>query len=437
MSGKDDQDNTVCGDNFRSCRRSIRVYHPRFGDLTDVKSVTMRTGSSAFAPYIEEPFTLFHLTVTGRCYARCLGCINSELTFSDKDRPSFIEEMEAVPERDAALIARLAVAVPHGKITLAFYGGEPFLAAASMARIRRLLDSSEMKGRLRYMVYTNGELLEPSIKLFPEMMKGMWLYSVSIDGDQRQHAAVRPGTDLAVIRDNLRALARVYSGHRVFWSTLREQQSLLNCFETFMDMYTEGLVNQFFWHWADTSEPFAEIQTYADLYGRELQQVMDAYIQWLAEGKLLPVIHINELVLYLLSGKERGATACGVELAQNYDVVAGRVYACADLPPALGEVKYSGDGFTSPDLSSLAKYKAGLGCRECGVHAYCGGRCPVQALSGSPQRTVQICALMRLHVGIVQERIPQIADLLKRRHITLQDIYDRSAKLTRYTDVIP
>lgn len=64
-------------------------------------------------------------------------------------------------------------------------------------------------------------------------------------------------------------------------------------------------------------------------------------------------------------------------------------------------------------------------------------RCPVQALSGSPERTVQICALMRLHVGIVRERIAGIAKLLERNHITAQDIYDRSARFARYTDVVP
>ena len=61
----------------------------------------------------------------------------------------------------------------------------------------------------------------------------------------------------------------------------------------------------------------------------------------------------------------------------------------------------------------------------------------MQALSGSPERTLQICQLMRLHVGIVNERIDDISTALGENGISLQDLYDRSAYLARYTDVVP
>lgn len=425
------------GDFFFNCRRG-HISHPRFGDLSASDAVVMDS-EQPVVRYQEEEGLFFHLTVTGRCYARCLGCINGELSCRQRDNEDSLRAMEAQPERDAALIAKLAAAAPPDTVTtLAFYGGEPFLAAASMERIRLLLNAALPEKRLRYMVYTSGELLAAAIERRTELMRRMWLFSISIDGDEQQHAAVRPGTNLAAIRNNLRALARGCYGHRLFWSTLREQQSLLNCFETFMDMYAEGLVNQFFWHWADTADPFSDIHGYTERYGTELEQIMESYVSRLAErGEVLPVVHLNELILYLLSGKERGTTACAVEQARNFDVVGGRVYACADLPPALGEVEIVRDEHSIPDLSSLVRYKHGLGCGDCGVHAYCGGRCPVQALSGSPQRTLQICALMRLHVGIVQERIGEIKALLERHNITLQDIYDRSAHFARYTDVVP
>jgi len=44
---------------------------------------------------------------------------------------------------------------------------------------------------------------------------------------------------------------------------------------------------------------------------------------------------------------------------------------------------------------------------------------------------------MRLHVGIVQERIVEIFKGIKENGITLQEIYDRSAFLAKYTDVVP
>ena len=44
---------------------------------------------------------------------------------------------------------------------------------------------------------------------------------------------------------------------------------------------------------------------------------------------------------------------------------------------------------------------------------------------------------MRLHVGIVQDRISDIFEGIKKNGITLQQIYDRSAFLAKYTDVVP
>ena len=61
----------------------------------------------------------------------------------------------------------------------------------------------------------------------------------------------------------------------------------------------------------------------------------------------------------------------------------------------------------------------------------------MQVLAGSPERTMQICQLMRLHVGIVQERLEDITRALSRAGLTVADLYASSAYLTRYTDVVP
>jgi len=44
---------------------------------------------------------------------------------------------------------------------------------------------------------------------------------------------------------------------------------------------------------------------------------------------------------------------------------------------------------------------------------------------------------MRLHVGIVQERLGDIIDGIRKNRISIQDIYNRSAFLAKYTDVVP
>ncbi|MBW1991370.1 MAG: hypothetical protein JRI59_04510, partial [Deltaproteobacteria bacterium] len=154
---------------------------------------------------------------------------------------------------------------------------------------------------------------------------------------------------------------------------------------------------------------------------------------------VLSLIHVNELILYLLTGRSRGTTACGVELATNYDICDGRIHACADLPPELALADIAPDGsfhLQHPDLGHLVAYKEALGCCSCGVHAYCGGRCPVQAAAG-PELLAQYCTLMRLHVQVVQNHFPEVLSLLKKHDISLQTLYNKSACLAQFTDVTP
>mgnify|MGYP001573788508 CR=1 FL=1 len=159
--------------------------------------------------------------------------------------------------------------------------------------------------------------------------------------------------------------------------------------------------------------------------------VMDGYVRELERGDLPPIIHINELVLFLLTGRQRGHTGCAIELLKNYDIVGGKIYSCVDLPAELGDLE------RNKDPRRLVAYKDELGCYECPVHGYCGGRCPVQGRYGSQERTRQYCRLMKLHVGVVRKRLPRIRTALEKNRIGIQEIYDRSAYLTRFTDVTP
>jgi radical SAM protein with 4Fe4S-binding SPASM domain len=418
------------------------VDYAGFGDLSRCDAIKRKGESILSGENLQEDDSLMiHLTVTGRCYAQCKGCVNSAVTLGNANpRNTVITSQDTEPERDALIIKELVGRHPEQIITVCFYGGEPFLAQEKMAATWKILKESDKADRYRFMVYTNGEFFIDAVSAHPEFMKDMWLYSVSIDGDEEQHNQVREGTQLSRIKDNLQELTSVSKGNILQWSTLREEQSLFNCFEEFMRLYQRGLVNHFFWHWAEDREPFRDFPNFVKMYGQDFEKIMDFYVNRISKGEILPVVHVNELVLFLLTGKERGHTACAVELAKNYDIVSGKVYPCADLPSShsIGELDKNGRlTIEKFNLNSLVEYKEQLGCFQCGVHFYCGGRCPVQVLAGSKERTLQYCQLMRLHVGIVQERISDIFEGLQKNGITLQQIYDRSAFLAKYTDVVP
>jgi radical SAM protein with 4Fe4S-binding SPASM domain len=418
------------------------IHHDRLGDLSAHNAFIMHGRDKVKFRYTETFPLYIHVSVTGRCQARCRGCINIAFNapVNGKSTINNAPFKDTDPVRDAHCIVNLIKENTNETATICLYGGEPLLASDKMQSLIENITNAELPHTVRYMLYTNGELLEKSIRSHPEMMRSIWLYSVSIDGTRVQHERIRRGTNLDRIHAGLAAIKDIRQGQVLMWSTLREDQSLLDCFNEFTCMHDRGLVDQFFWHWVESGTPFAELAKYAARYEKDLQHIMDIYIAKLNAGTLLPITHINELVLYLLAGKKRKSTACGVELARNYDIVDGKIHSCADLPGQYSIGTIAADGtpnITPQDLSWLTNYKNDLGCKKCGVHGYCGGRCPVQAFTGSIERLRQYCQLMRLHVSIVNEYMDEIASALVSHAITPQYIYDHSAFYVQFTDGTP
>jgi uncharacterized protein len=416
------------------------IHHDRLGDLSNHNAFIMRGRDKVKFKYTETFPLYIHLSITGRCQARCQGCINIAFNTAANGSRNNTLFQETDPVRDARCIVNLIKKNTNEAATICLYGGEPLLASDKMQALIENIEQADLPNIVRYMLYTNGELLEKSSRSYPEMMRSIWLYSVSIDGTRSQHERIRRGTSLARIHAGLSAIKNIRQGQVLMWSTLREDQSLLDCFDEFSYLHERGLVDQFFWHWVESNAPFEALSQYAARYEKDLQHIMDRYIVKLNEGILLPITHINELVLYLLAGKKRKSTACGVELARNYDIVDGKIHSCADLPEQYSIGTIAADGtpnISSQDLSWLTHYKIDLQCKKCGVHGYCGGRCPVQAVTGSIERLRQYCQLMRLHVSIVYDYLDEIASALESHSITPQDIYDHSAFYVQFTDGTP
>jgi len=430
-----------CNDHYSGSEASAQnIHHSELGDLSRHDAFIINGRDKDRYAYTELAPLYIHLSVTARCQANCRGCINKAFSSAEnnsKDKAGF---KDTDPVRDANCIANLISKNPDEVATVCLYGGEPLLACDKMQALIQHLNNHNLPNPVRYMLYTNGELLQKAVATYPEMMRCIWLYSVSIDGTQKQHERIRRGTNLRRIHEGLTAIKKIRQGQVLMWSTLREDQSLLDCFNEFKTLHDEGLVDQFFWHWVETGSPFNDLAGYAEIYASELKEILSHYVTSLKSGILLPITHINELVLYLLTGKKRKSTACGVELARNYDIVDGRIYSCADLPSQYAIGKIDADGLphiTDQDLSWLTNYKNDLGCHLCGVHSYCGGRCPVQAVTGSSARLREYCQLMRLHVSTVHGYMDEITAALEKHNLKPQDMYDNSAFYTQFTDGTP
>ncbi len=173
----------------------------------------------------------------------------------------------------------------------------------------------------------------------------------------------------------------------------------------------------FFYHLAEADEGYRDFQSYVLKYENEFEKVLNDIKEHLSKGQILPIIHLNELITYILTGYRRGHSGCGVELMENFDIVGGKILPCADLPMdyKIGQIDETGNPILEKlDLSHLIKYRDSLGCNICGIEPYCGGRCPVQVLLGSDLRTLQICQVLRLHVAMVKDMVGEIGSYLKK-----------------------
>jgi uncharacterized protein len=402
---------------------------------------------SRISGYEEADDIMIHYTVTEACPFRCRGCINA-LTAGkgNQGRLAFTpgpREEENV-DRDVKGIADLIRKSNKKESVIVYYGGEPMLRLDKMNQVYEQLGrETGINGYVKYMVITSGQFLDRAVKDYPRLASNLWLTAVSIDGTQKQHDEMRKGTSLQEIRRKLADFNQVRHGEVLIWSTLRPGMSLLDCYRSFEYFRNRKEAEHFFWHCDEGDDLIPDLADYLANYRKEFEAIMGSYVDYLGHGELLSIIHVNELILYLLTGKRRGTTACGVEKMANFDVIGdGKVHACADLPETMdiGRITESGEVIMRPDaeerLRQIVSYKNELGCARCGVEPYCGGRCPVQANTGGIGRAKQYCFMMREHVKIVKNQVGRIADLMTEKGLTLADLY-RSARLTKYGDVTP
>lgn len=403
--------------------------------------------TSDLGGFTESDEVMIHYTVTEQCSFYCRGCINA-LTSGrgDSDRTTFFPGSEKGEDLERDITGMVHLITESGKEqgVIVFYGGEPMLRLEKMNLVyERLKKQLEGRVRVEFMVITSGHYLEASTRKYPDMTADLAMTALSIDGTNMQHDSIRRGTSLKEIQRQIEIFNRIRKGDVLIWSTMRPGMSLLDCHRSFMYFRERREAEHFFWHWNEAKGRIPGLRDYMEAYCRDLTLIMEDYVNSLAKGSLLSIVHVNELILYLLTGKRRGTTACGVENMVNFDIIGdGKVHGCADLPEAMsiGYIAESGQVFLRPDaqerLARVISYKQDLGCSTCGVEPYCGGRCPVQANTGGIERARQYCYMMRKHVATIKQFVAPIVELMLDEGIGLSQLH-ASAKLARFADVTP
>ncbi len=383
---------------------------------------------------------IYHLTVTGRCNANCVGCINS-LIYGE--RVSFAERWEDGFEKNISALRVLMENLENGKVFLSFYGGEPLLAFDKLIKYYEFIQREFPEKGVEFILFTNGMLLDKALKENPDFFKSLKLLIVSIDGKKRQHESVRRGTNLDKIIANLELLKTRADVKVLMWSTIREEMSLKECVEEFLLLRERALCDYFFWHLIEAEKPIANFKEFQKRYLSDLEGLFQLFEEGLLDRKVHPFLPICELFYFLLKGIRRGQTGCGVEKLRNFDILAGRLFPCVDLGEEI-EIKFNSNGKNKIDsleevkreLLNLVSYKEIFGCFQCEAEFYCGGRCPV-LIKTSPERARQYCELTRGMVRFAKIRAEKVKNLLEKAGFTLEDLYFPYGYLVLLTDVVP
>ncbi|MGB9761673.1 MAG: radical SAM protein [Caldimicrobium thiodismutans] len=383
---------------------------------------------------------IYHLTVTGRCNAKCVGCIN---TLMYGERGSFASTWEDGFEKNIHILRNLLSSSKNQKIFISFYGGEPLLVYDKVLRYYYIIKNKFKDKDLKFVLFTNGMLLDKALSKNAEFFDNLELLIVSIDGKKEQHERFRRGTQLDKIISNLSLLKKTSKVKVLMWSTLREEMSLRNCVEEFLWLKENSLCDYFFWHLIEEKTPISNFHKFFKEYTKDLEFLFALFENKLSQREILPILPLCELFYFLLKGISRGQTGCGVEKLRNFDILGGRVFPCVDLGDEIEiTLENNGEGGVKicqeveRTLLRLVSYKEYFGCKFCEAEFYCGGRCPV-LIKTSPERARQYCELTKYMVKLAKERHLLIKNLLEEAKMSLEDLYYPYGYLALLTDVVP
>ncbi len=395
----------------------------------------------ALSDFLRDSFPrVFHLTVTGRCNAKCEGCLNS-LIYGDRE--VFAKSWEEDIQTNLKALDWLIQDTDRTPAFVAFYGGEPLLVFDMVRNIAKEIRTKHKDKEIHFILYTNGMLLDKAISEDPKFFQELDFLFVSIDGTKDQHNRYRKGTSLEKIEKNLQILKETSQTKVLLWSTLREGMRLKDCVDEFLKLYQDKISDFFFWHLIELDKPMEDLQTFRKHYQEDLRHLLETFLKFLYKGEVLPVLPLAELIYFSLKEICRGQTGCGVEKLRNFDILSGKVLPCVDMGEELilgdftnGDIRKNREVELKERLNRLVSYREWLGCKACFAEFFCGGRCPV-LIKTSPERAKQYCLLTQDLVSITKEFLPLVKEALLTNKTPEESLYYPYGWLNLLTDVVP
>lgn len=335
----------------------------------------------------------YHLIMHTACNLSCNYCDRDNFSSPDEELYDYNS-----PQTISYDISELQKQIKKEDY-ITFYGGEPLLA---IPKIKKIMDSISCKG---FMLQTNGIFLN---KIEKEYLERFHTILVSIDGDAEATERNRgKGIHEKIIKNISYIKEKGFKGELIARMTITKNSSIYNQVRWLLKNGFENI------HW-QIDGMFYENSPYDwyEQYNQEIKMLLDYWMEELKQGRvhrLYPFLVLADS----LRKKEKVLLRCGAGFA-NYTITTnGKIAPC----PIMGSMrKYYCGELNIPLKRMFVKSP----CAECDILEKCGGRCLYVNLTqyGGKKAYTSLCATVRFLITNMEERLPEIEELLRSGVIT-------------------
>lgn len=266
------------------------------------------------------------------------------------------------------------------RVTLHFYGGEPFLHFDAMKYIAEKAKASNGIGaKINFAVTTNGTLIDKNIAEFLDSLKFSVL--VSCDGPPEIHDKMRltktgKPTSHKVL-ETIHTL-KSYKGIKLGLSAVIHKQNRLVTAYRFLKFFSPDFIKAEYIRMG-SGHPMDLDEEDKRKYFEDLKIIANDVITQLMEGQCPTDYRFNSRVLQMWRGGIKRKEFCGAGSSVLGIAANGDIFPCTLL---IGEKDcYLGNVRTGISPRAVRQFKSWHSftgkpaCKECGDRYYCGGGC--------------------------------------------------------------
>lgn len=360
----------------------------------------------------------YYVYVTNNCNLRCSYCDNVN---NERDIKK-IHTTKIRSDEFLHFVLNDDVKKNEDKVII-FFGGEPLLGQEYIKEvIGKYKKKFSMNGRLKFMMQTNGVLLNKIDKFIAQNLDYIF---ISIDGEKIQHDKYRGEKTFERIMKNFLNVKENIRANTTARITLTSTGSLLASVFSLIQYF-----DNIFWQIENSQFIVPNLNQFSKRYKKEIKILLDYWLDHLRNGIMLNIIPFQAIVWSFLEYTEQKTFRCGSSgSGQLYIDLEGNCYLCNKLMDEkefmIGNVY---DGVSSED--KFIHTEINHACKKCSIKFVCGGRCLPQVLLYPREKFRFYCDITKNLVKEIEKRLPEIKHLLSDRVVNKSSFDNPAIELT-------